>query len=137
MSNLVAPATVFNPSGRAFTSSGDRQSLHVDMAIPRFQQHHPMQSLESDRGRERDREMPEGEEALLDLMEEESDKEMAEARPGEATTTMPGKRKRRRSRKGLGKKYECPHPGCGKSYSRAEHLYRHQLNRKAPPIQYL
>lgn len=32
-------------------------------------------------------------------------------------------RKRRRSRKGLDKKFECPHIGCGKSYSRAEHLY--------------
>lgn len=31
-------------------------------------------------------------------------------------------RKRRRSRKGLDKKFECPHDGCGKSYSRAEHL---------------
>lgn len=31
-------------------------------------------------------------------------------------------RKRRRSRKGLDKKFECPHSGCGKSYSRAEHL---------------
>lgn len=39
-------------------------------------------------------------------------------------------RKRRRSRKGLDKKFECPHEGCGKSYSRAEHLYRHQLNRE-------
>jgi hypothetical protein len=38
-------------------------------------------------------------------------------------------RKRRRSRKGLDKKFECPHEDCGKSYSRAEHLYRHQLNR--------
>ena len=27
------------------------------------------------------------------------------------------------------KKYECPHPECSKAYSRAEHLYRHQLNR--------
>ena len=42
-------------------------------------------------------------------------------------------KKRRRSRKGLDKKFECPHVGCGKSYSRAEHLYRHQLNRKFPP----
>jgi hypothetical protein len=41
-------------------------------------------------------------------------------------------RKRRRSRKGLDKKFECPHEGCGKSYSRAEHLYRHQLNRECP-----
>ncbi len=31
-------------------------------------------------------------------------------------------RKRRRSREGLDKKFECPHEGCGKSYSRAEHL---------------
>lgn len=31
-------------------------------------------------------------------------------------------RKRRRSRKGLEKKFECPTEGCGKSYSRAEHL---------------
>ncbi len=41
-----------------------------------------------------------------------------------------GPRKRRRSRKGLDKKFECVIDNCGKSYSRAEHLYRHQLNRK-------
>ena len=39
-------------------------------------------------------------------------------------------RKRRRSKKGLDKKFNCTAPKCGKSYSRAEHLYRHQLNRK-------
>ena len=38
-------------------------------------------------------------------------------------------RKRKRSRKGLEKNFACPQAGCGKSYSRAEHLYRHQLNR--------
>ncbi|KAI9833573.1 MAG: hypothetical protein M1826_007187 [Phylliscum demangeonii] len=43
-------------------------------------------------------------------------------------------RKRRRSRKGLDKKFECPHPRCGKSYSRAEHLYRHQLNHNPKDI---
>lgn len=32
-------------------------------------------------------------------------------------------RKRRRSRKGLDKKFACAQPGCGKTYSRAEHLY--------------
>lgn len=32
-------------------------------------------------------------------------------------------RKRRRSRKGLDKKFDCPDPDCGKSYSRAEHLF--------------
>ena len=46
-----------------------------------------------------------------------------------------GSRKRRRSRKGLDKKFECPHEGCGKSYSRAEHLYRHQLNRTSSALQ--
>lgn len=51
-----------------------------------------------------------------------------------SNTETPTTRKRRRSRKGLDKKFECPHPGCGKSYSRAEHLYRHQLNRKKSAV---
>lgn len=38
--------------------------------------------------------------------------------------------KKRRVSKALEKKYACPQDGCGKSYSRAEHLHRHQLNRK-------
>lgn len=37
--------------------------------------------------------------------------------------------KKRRIVKTSDKKYECPDPDCTKSYSRAEHLYRHQLNR--------
>ncbi|KAL1969843.1 hypothetical protein VTN77DRAFT_7352 [Rasamsonia byssochlamydoides] len=38
-------------------------------------------------------------------------------------------KKRKRSRKAQpDKKFECKHEGCGKSYSRAEHLHRHQLN---------
>ena len=41
----------------------------------------------------------------------------------------PKHRKRKRSRKGLDKNFFCPQEDCGKSYSRAEHLYRHQLNR--------
>ena len=41
-----------------------------------------------------------------------------------------GQRKRKRSRKALDKKFPCPEEACGKSYSRAEHLYRHQLNRE-------
>lgn len=49
-----------------------------------------------------------------------------------SSNTEPQTRKRRRSRKGLDKKFECPQQGCGRAYSRAEHLYRHQLNRKAP-----
>ena len=60
------------------------------------------------------------------------DRDDVDADIGDATDHadgVGGSRKRRRSRKGLDKKFECPHSGCGKSYSRAEHLYRHQLNR--------
>ncbi len=39
----------------------------------------------------------------------------------------PSKR-RRKAKANAEKKYECKE--CGKTYSRAEHLYRHQLNRK-------
>jgi hypothetical protein len=38
-------------------------------------------------------------------------------------------RKKRRVIQSSDKKYICPAPECGKRYSRAEHLYRHQLNR--------
>ena len=27
------------------------------------------------------------------------------------------------------RRFECTYAGCGRHYSRAEHLYRHQLNR--------
>jgi hypothetical protein len=69
---------------------------------------------------------------------------------GQSSGTEGGPRKRRRSRKGLDKKFECPESGCGKSYSRAEHLYvfgpcsrisiltgpsyRHQLNHQPKQI---
>lgn len=42
----------------------------------------------------------------------------------------PPKKRRRVVKPNAEKKFECKHEGCGKSYSRAEHLYRHQLNRK-------
>lgn len=40
---------------------------------------------------------------------------------------------KRASRKGAPKKFTCPHTGCGKVYSRQEHLQRHQLNREGSP----
>ncbi|WPG99346.1 Hypothetical protein R9X50_00216000 [Acrodontium crateriforme] len=43
------------------------------------------------------------------------------------TTDSKPKKKRRVTQSSV-KKYECPADDCGKSYSRAEHLYRHQLN---------
>lgn len=38
---------------------------------------------------------------------------------GQETTV---KKRKRKSRKGLEKRFECQVEGCGKSYSRAEHL---------------
>lgn len=54
----------------------------------------------------------------------------------EQANSTNGKKKRRRVNTVLDKKYNCPHDGCTKSYSRAEHLYRHQLNRWSIPVVY-
>lgn len=51
-----------------------------------------------------------------------ADGEEGQSSGGDGTDGPEGARKRRRSRKGLDKKFECPQNGCGKSYSRAEHL---------------
>jgi hypothetical protein len=98
--------------GSANISGGSNESYKDDSEEPR--------------GRERSRDGPGG-----DMME--GSETSGNGQLGSNADT-PTTRKRRRSRKGLDKKFECPHPGCGKSYSRAEHLYRHQLNRKTPLI---
>jgi hypothetical protein len=49
----------------------------------------------------------------------------------ELNSTEPPKKRRRVAKPNAEKKFECKHEGCGKSYSRAEHLYRHQLNRES------
>jgi hypothetical protein len=54
--------------------------------------------------------------------EGEGEVEGEEGVDGHSSGTEGPSRKRRRSRKGLDKKFECPQEGCGKSYSRAEHL---------------
>ncbi|KAL9634232.1 MAG: hypothetical protein Q9204_003083 [Flavoplaca sp. TL-2023a] len=60
---------------------------------------------------------------------ESSSTAKAEDESGDDKDGILGKpRKRKRSRKGLDKNFPCKHDGCGKKYSRAEHLYRHQLN---------
>lgn len=38
--------------------------------------------------------------------------------------------KQRSSKNEPRRRFECTYAGCGRHYSRAEHLYRHQLNRK-------
>ncbi|KAK5276922.1 hypothetical protein LTR40_011025, partial [Exophiala xenobiotica] len=50
-------------------------------------------------------------------------------------TPNPGSDTRRRSsRADSRRRFECTHPGCGRDYSRAEHLYRHQLNHNPKEI---
>ena len=52
----------------------------------------------------------------------------------ESTGTHTGlaslKHRKRLRKLGQNKSFTCPHEGCGKTYSRSENLYRHQLNRK-------
>lgn len=56
--------------------------------------------------------------------QDERNSYVLEAGNGGASSNSDGPtRKRRRSRKGLDKRFECTAEGCGKSYSRAEHLY--------------
>lgn len=54
--------------------------------------------------------------------EDEGELSQGEARDVHDSADDGPSRKRRRSRKGLDKKFECSEEGCGKSYSRAEHL---------------
>jgi hypothetical protein len=44
-------------------------------------------------------------------------------------TNSLSRQRRPRSRKDKEKRFTCDHPGCDKTYTRAEHLTRHQLNR--------
>lgn len=66
--------------------------------------------------------------ASISNSNEDQDVEMddAEHEVDELAATKP--KKKRRVIKTFDKKYECPAKDCGKAYSRAEHLYRHQLN---------
>ena len=59
---------------------------------------------------------------VKDNPEASGDGSAGEGADGHSSGTDGPSRKRRRSRKGLDKKFECPQEGCGKSYSRAEHL---------------
>ncbi|KAF2016819.1 hypothetical protein BU24DRAFT_448636 [Aaosphaeria arxii CBS 175.79] len=49
------------------------------------------------------------------------------ASPGNSSSTV-GRRKRPQRARPTGRKYACTYDGCGRFYSRAEHLQRHQLN---------
>lgn len=73
---------------------------------------------ENERGRPRSRSAEKDGPGDIDRVEEGPD-----AQNGVSSNSEGPARKRRRSRKGLDKRFECKAEGCGKSYSRAEHLY--------------
>ncbi len=81
------------------------------------------------RGRRQERERS----FTLKADEESGDEEET----GQNSSVNEKPRKRKRSRKGLDKNFPCPSLGCGKSYSRAEHLYRHQLNRESSSLYFV
>jgi hypothetical protein len=86
------------------------------------------QESEPDRGRHGSRSQEIDEKGAISDNDQDAEGDL-DAKNGNSSNSDTGPaRKRRRSRKGLDKKFECPTVGCGKSYSRAEHLYRHQLN---------
>ncbi|GJC79264.1 zinc finger protein klf1 [Colletotrichum liriopes] len=94
---------------------------------------------EHDAGRGRLREVSEDKD--IDIMDDDG-ADGDEGKAGSSNSDGGPARKRRRSRKGLDKKFECPQEGCGKSYSRAEHLDRHTakgsaLNRKDSMMSHL
>ncbi|KAK2063629.1 hypothetical protein LY76DRAFT_182992 [Colletotrichum caudatum] len=118
---LHAHSTNFKPSiSLSPTSPATMASKHEPPASPQrfIKQEH-------DAGRGRPRQISEDKD--VDIMDDD-EADGDEGKAGSSNSDGGPARKRRRSRKGLDKKFECPQEGCGKSYSRAEHLYRHQLN---------
>ena len=80
---------------------------------------HVKQEEDHERGRRRSRSEDDKDVEGLDISDARAD---ADDHNANSSNSDGPARKRRRSRKGLDKKFECPEPGCGKSYSRAEHL---------------
>lgn len=117
--NTKLPMTGSAPSS-AERNSNPGPSYEYQPSPPQHQHQTLSKEEEKPRGRERDRE-PESNK--MDITQSNGSGQLS-------STTEPPSRKRRRSRKGLDKKFECPQQGCGRTYSRAEHLYRHQLNRR-------
>lgn len=97
------------------TSPMTMATKHEPQTSPR---HFIKQEHEAGRGRLREV----SEDKDVDIMDDDG-ADGDEGKGGSSNSDGGPARKRRRSRKGLDKKFECPQDGCGKSYSRAEHLY--------------
>lgn len=89
----------------------------AQMHDPSLQRRVKMEGEDKNRGRRRSRANNKNKDGPLDTSPVDGD-----GADGHSSGTDEPSTKRRRSRKGLDKKFECPQEGCGKSYSRAEHL---------------
>lgn len=109
---LAAQSANFAPDGMMAQVD---MSGHAQTEEPTLQRRPKTEPEDKNRGRRRSR-------GTDKTKEETAEHSQGEAGDGHSSETDGPSRKRRRSRKGLDKKFECPQPGCGKSYSRAEHL---------------
>ncbi|PQE15385.1 C2H2 finger domain-containing protein [Rutstroemia sp. NJR-2017a BVV2] len=118
MTSILAAQPLNFPTSNIMAQIG--ASSMPQMSDSTLQRRPNGESDDKNRGRRRSRIAPKN--------KEEGESSHGEALDMHSSGEEEPTRKRRRSRKGLDKKFECPSEGCGKSYSRAEHLYRHQLN---------
>jgi hypothetical protein len=116
MTSIVAQPPHFVAS--SMTQSGNPMDAHRDVA--QAQPKIKPDPAERPRGRRRSRTMTRPKENSEYASVGDGDDGQSSEPDG--ADGPDGPRKRRRSRKGLDKKFECPQDGCGKSYSRAEHL---------------
>ena len=71
-----------------------------------------------------------GRKRLRDDHSEEPVTNESHAAARSSEVSVDGQPNKSRNKFDYDKRFECKFSGCGKSYSRAEHLYRHQLNRE-------
>lgn len=116
MTSMVAQPMIFGTAG---------MTVPVDAIVPQNEDLHSQrqknaEAQEKPRGRRRSRVQSKPKKLAGN---ESGGDDNADGDDGHSSEPDGPSRKRRRSRKGLDKKFECPQEGCGKSYSRAEHLY--------------
>ncbi|KAK3944896.1 zinc finger protein klf1 [Diplogelasinospora grovesii] len=97
-------------------------------AMPQLQEPTPPHNIKQEEEHERGRPRSRSDDKDVEELDIDDGEDGEDGNRAHSSNSDGPARKRRRSRKGLDKKFECPEKGCGKSYSRAEHLYRHQLN---------
>jgi len=91
-------------------------------AMPPLQEPTPPHNIKQEDEHERGRPRSRSEDKDVDELDIDDPDDDADGGHAHSSNSEGPARKRRRSRKGLDKKFECPEKGCGKSYSRAEHL---------------